>query len=137
MATPRASHSARIAWVIAPIPPIAWPHAPPLPLTSPNTWCNSTYALPGVYGLAKLPTTESQPSAAFSGSPSNQRSSSSPADLVNRSSRSRRPRMSSVFNCFAADAELSQSASTKRSETFGGVRCINSRSTTTMRSSIA
>ncbi len=31
-----------IAWVIAPMPPMAWPQAPFLPFTSPNTWCSST-----------------------------------------------------------------------------------------------
>ena len=35
--TPRAAHSAAIACVIAPMPPIAWPHCPRLPFTSPNT----------------------------------------------------------------------------------------------------
>ena len=72
------------------MPPSAWPHCPRLPLTSPNTWCNSTYAEPGVYGLAKLPTTASKPSAALIGSDSNQRSRMSPALLVNRSRTSRR-----------------------------------------------
>ena len=40
--TPRAAHSAAIACVIAPMPPMAWPQAPWRPLTSPNTWCSST-----------------------------------------------------------------------------------------------
>ena len=31
-----------MAWVIAPMPPMAWPQAPFLPFTSPNTWCSST-----------------------------------------------------------------------------------------------
>ena len=31
-----------IACVIAPMPPIAWPHTPGLPLTSPKQWCSST-----------------------------------------------------------------------------------------------
>jgi len=35
--TPRAAHSFAIVCVIAPMPPIAWPHTPDLPLTSPNT----------------------------------------------------------------------------------------------------
>jgi len=29
------------------MPPIACPHVPRLPFTSPNTWCSSTYAEPG------------------------------------------------------------------------------------------
>ena len=46
-------------------------------------------------------------------------------------------RSASAPSCFATAADCSQSASTKRSLTFGGVRRISSRSTTTMRSSIA
>ena len=35
--TPRAAHSFAIACVIAPMPPLAWPHWPRLPFTSPKT----------------------------------------------------------------------------------------------------
>ena len=42
ISTPRAAADRAIAWVIAPMPPMAWPQAPLLPFTSPNTWCSST-----------------------------------------------------------------------------------------------
>ncbi len=42
ISTPRAAQALAMAWVIAPMPPMAWPQAPFLPFTSPNTWCSST-----------------------------------------------------------------------------------------------
>ena len=36
ISTPRAAQARAIAWVIAPMPPIAWPQTPRLPFTSPQ-----------------------------------------------------------------------------------------------------
>jgi len=46
ISTPRTTAARAIACVIAPMPPTAWPQTPFTPFTTPNTWCNSTYALP-------------------------------------------------------------------------------------------
>ena len=37
ISTPRSRAALAIAWVIAPMPPMAWPQAPFLPFTSPKT----------------------------------------------------------------------------------------------------
>ena len=42
MRTPCSPAALAIACVIAPMPPIAWPHTPRLPFASPSTWCRST-----------------------------------------------------------------------------------------------
>ena len=42
ISAPRARAKAAIAWVIAPMPPLACPQAPTRPFTSPNAWCSST-----------------------------------------------------------------------------------------------
>ena len=135
ISTPRAAHAFAIACVIAPMPPIAWPHCPCLPLTSPKTWWSSTYADPGVYGLAKLPTIESKPNAALIGADSNQRSSTSPALFVKRSRTSRWPARSSRRKRFAT-FHASSSAGMPP-PTLGGVASSRSRSTAATRSSMA
>ena len=43
-----------IDWEMAPWPPRTKPQ-PPAPAFSPMTWCMITYALPGVFGPAKVP----------------------------------------------------------------------------------
>ena len=42
ISTPRPRAARAIACVIAPMPPMAWPHTPFLPFTSPNAWCSIT-----------------------------------------------------------------------------------------------
>jgi hypothetical protein len=42
ISTPRSAAALAMAWLMAPMPPMACPQAPFLPLTSPNTWCSST-----------------------------------------------------------------------------------------------
>jgi hypothetical protein len=42
ISTPLALQALAMAWVMAPMPPIAWPQAPFLPFTSPKVWCSIT-----------------------------------------------------------------------------------------------
>ena len=42
ISAPRAAAAFAMAWVIAPMPPIAWPQTPFLPFTSPKLWCRRT-----------------------------------------------------------------------------------------------
>ena len=42
MSTPEAIAAFAIAWVIAPMPPMAWPQTPFLPFTSPKQWWRRT-----------------------------------------------------------------------------------------------
>ena len=42
MSTPASRHARAIAWVIEPMPPIAWPQAPGTPAASPNKWWSRT-----------------------------------------------------------------------------------------------
>ena len=56
------------------MPPRTYAHTPRAPPLSPMTWWKSTYAVPGIEGLAIAPMTASVASVPFSSSDSNQRS---------------------------------------------------------------